>query len=69
MTKKEFLVTVQKLYRAMNLADSDHPDRPDWMFPGMAANYGCGHLDSMMHDLVSQRVITSEEFQEFHDTM
>lgn len=69
MTKEEFFEHLWALYRAMNYADSDDSRRADWMPHQMAAHWGCGHLDKMLHDLVDNKVITQDEFQSFHDNM
>lgn len=69
MTKEQFFAHLHSLYRAMNYADSDDERKADWMPHQMAGRWGCGHLDQMLHDLVNNKVITSDEFQSFHDNM
>lgn len=69
MTKEAFFEHLHALYRAMNYADSDDSRRAAWMTPEMAGKFGCRHLDHLMHDLVENKIITSDEFQSFHDNM
>lgn len=69
MTKAEFLGHMHALYRAMNYADSNDERKADWMDHQMAGWAGCVHLDHMLHDLKRIKVISPEEFQQFHDEM
>lgn len=63
MPKEKFLALVAELYRAMNTADSDNPDRADWMNPQMAGEDGCALLDELL-----RRNFTPDELRHFHDS-
>lgn len=69
MPKAVFMTHVRALYRAANLADSDHPDRADWMKPEMAGKACCVHLDQMLWDMQELGVITSDDIDELHATL
>lgn len=68
MTKQAFLDHVAALYRAMNMSDSDNPDRANWMDPSMAGANGCALLDDLLHRQIGL-TLTAEEHQSFYDNI
>lgn len=56
MTKAQALVHIQALYHAFNMADSDNPERADWMRPEMAATC-CQPLDAILREMLSRKEI------------
>ena len=67
MTKIEFLKNLRAMYYTFNAADSDNAEA--WTDPALAGRGGCGHLDSMLADLVRVGVLTSEEYASFIDSI
>lgn len=67
ITKQAFLAKLANLYRECNMADSDNPDRSDWMKPGMAGEAGCAAFDMALRNMVKCGAITAEEHQDFLD--
>lgn len=53
MAKSEAMAHILALYRAMNLADSDSDDRPDWAHSEMAGRDGCKHLDAILRAMLT----------------
>lgn len=68
MTKAEALDHIRALYVALNTADSDSPNRADWMTPAMAGSAGCRKLDEILNAWVSEGALTTKEHQAFLDT-
>ena len=67
MTKEQYLAHLTAIYRAANLADSDHPE--PWMKPQMAGRAGCATIDKLLHSMVDVGVLTNEEHQSFLDNL
>ncbi len=68
MTLKEYLAALTALYRVANMADSDNPERPEWLRPEMAATI-CQPLDKIIQALEKAGAISAEEFQSFYDNL
>ena len=60
MTKAQAIGHIQALYHAFNMADSDHPDRPDWTTPDMAGTC-CRPLDAILRE-----ILTKDELEQLY---
>jgi hypothetical protein len=67
--KEAFLEKIADLYRAMNMADSDNPERQTWMAPSMAGHNGCAHLDAMIRGMIECGALSGAEAQALYDQL
>jgi hypothetical protein len=67
--KAAFLEKIIALYRAMNMADSDNPERQTWMAGSMAGHNGCAHLDAMIRGMVECGALSGAEAQALYDQL
>ena len=66
--KRDYLATLQSLYRVANLSDSDSPNKAGWL-DAHASNHQCARIDEMLRSLADAGSITEQEKQSFYDTM
>lgn len=69
MTKQQYLNKLAALYRVANMADSDNPERPDWVQPDMAGIAGCALFDAAIHAMVKCGAITADDRDAFYDNL
>lgn len=64
MTKAQYLKSLKTLYRAANMADSEHKDA--WMKAAMAGNAGCAGFDKIVKSMLDCGAITQADFDDFY---
>ena len=69
-SKRAFLAHIAALYRVCNRADHDtQPEAEQWLPAGFAGQYGAGHLDALLRDMLDCGTLSADEHARFYDDM